>query len=420
MQGSSSSKSRVQAFNTPRSLQGSLSWNISRLPMTSTLTLPQLSPRLLLYPLCPMHSLQCRTIDLLVSCFTVACISRKHAELLSTESLVKQASAYLTSPTSGKVSSRSQEEAYVLLLKAATLAIVQLPKHPAFTSKLNAERRKMLANQSQNILAQLSELKPVIQKRRAQWETNNPPETVEPPSPPEVVFPDTDEPCSGPTSLKRRIAVRHQFDAASAAQQPTSSASNRQSSASSQRTAPSQPSNTEKRTSSLQEDPSVPAMDHLVDVPAWKPPEPTAPPSHKFDSAHQDQQGFIPSRAQASIVYPYLPSRPKDPRASRPSKEVYSATSVPKNAEVSIPKLSGLRRLTLPSTLIDSFVALAWHNTEQKIETCGLLLGQLNAASDELQVKTLLIPKQKGRSDSCEMIDEEEIFEAQEARQLLT
>lgn len=70
--------------------------------------------------------------------------------------------------------------------------------------------------------------------------------------------------------------------------------------------------------------------------------------------------------------------------------------------------------------LIDTFVALAWFNTENKIETCGLLLGHLDPHKDELHVKVLCVPRQKGQSDSCEMMDEEAIFTVQEERDLLT
>lgn len=68
-----------------------------------------------------------------------------------------------------------------------------------------------------------------------------------------------------------------------------------------------------------------------------------------------------------------------------------------------------LRHLFLPDDLVDRFVALAMRNTDRKIETCGLLLGQLN--QNKFAITTLLIPKQHGSADNCEMTHEEEIFD---------
>ncbi|EMS20061.1 STAM-binding protein [Rhodotorula toruloides NP11] len=78
-----------------------------------------------------------------------------------------------------------------------------------------------------------------------------------------------------------------------------------------------------------------------------------------------------------------------------------------------------LRTLFLPERLIPHFTDIvAARNTARNIETCGLLLGRL--ARDVFTVTHLLVPKQEGTSDTCTTMNEEEVFEFQDRRGLLT
>ncbi|GAA6045229.1 hypothetical protein NBRC10513_007616 [Rhodotorula toruloides] len=78
-----------------------------------------------------------------------------------------------------------------------------------------------------------------------------------------------------------------------------------------------------------------------------------------------------------------------------------------------------LRTLFLPEGLISDFTdTVAARNTARNIETCGLLLGKL--ARDAFTVTHLLVPKQEGTSDTCTTMCEEEVFEFQDRRGLLT
>jgi STAM-binding protein len=82
----------------------------------------------------------------------------------------------------------------------------------------------------------------------------------------------------------------------------------------------------------------------------------------------------------------------------------------------------GLRRLHVPGDLIDTFLLIAEPNTltpPRGIETCGILAGGLTAAGD-LEVTTLVIPKQTGGPDNCTMLKEEELFEFCLSRSLMT
>ncbi|GAA5905545.1 AMSH-like ubiquitin thioesterase [Sporobolomyces salmoneus] len=78
-----------------------------------------------------------------------------------------------------------------------------------------------------------------------------------------------------------------------------------------------------------------------------------------------------------------------------------------------------LRPIFLPIGLVSHFVeVVARRNTEKNIETCGLLLGHLSR--NEFTVTTLLIPQQDGTPDTCVTTHEEEQFEFQDSKNLMT
>ncbi|KAG8770067.1 hypothetical protein FRC12_004539 [Ceratobasidium sp. 428] len=77
-----------------------------------------------------------------------------------------------------------------------------------------------------------------------------------------------------------------------------------------------------------------------------------------------------------------------------------------------------LRQVLLPEEVIQKFMSIAKPNTLQNRETCGLLLGKKRGPG--FAVTTLLIPRQRATSDTCEMTDEVLIMEFQETRGLIT
>lgn len=77
-----------------------------------------------------------------------------------------------------------------------------------------------------------------------------------------------------------------------------------------------------------------------------------------------------------------------------------------------------LRPVHVPSCIVERFLQLAAHNTQRNLETCGVLAGKLQR--DEFTITTLIIPKQTATSDTCAMINEEEIVEAQDSRDILS
>ena len=63
---------------------------------------------------------------------------------------------------------------------------------------------------------------------------------------------------------------------------------------------------------------------------------------------------------------------------------------------------SVLRTVKLPSDLVSSFLHHPKDNSENGIETLGLLGGRLGR-DNKLRVTHLLLPKQPGQDDSCSM-----------------
>ncbi|XP_074616417.1 STAM-binding protein-like A [Acropora palmata] len=79
---------------------------------------------------------------------------------------------------------------------------------------------------------------------------------------------------------------------------------------------------------------------------------------------------------------------------------------------------SGLRKINIPGDLVSYFLHLASENTRKDLETCGILTGRLQ--KNMFFVTHLLIPKQTSTSDSCTTLNEEELFEFQDSKDLIT
>lgn len=77
-----------------------------------------------------------------------------------------------------------------------------------------------------------------------------------------------------------------------------------------------------------------------------------------------------------------------------------------------------LRLVRIPQSIVSQFLSLATENTRKNLETCGVLAGKL--AHDQFTITTLIMPKQTSTSDTVAMLNEEEIFEVQDRRELLT
>ena len=77
-----------------------------------------------------------------------------------------------------------------------------------------------------------------------------------------------------------------------------------------------------------------------------------------------------------------------------------------------------LRPVHVPQCLISKFLQLAAQNTKNNLETCGVLAGKLN--HNEFTITCLIIPKQVATSDTCAMINEEEIITVQDSLDVMS
>ncbi|XP_066595546.1 STAM-binding protein-like A isoform X2 [Prorops nasuta] len=102
------------------------------------------------------------------------------------------------------------------------------------------------------------------------------------------------------------------------------------------------------------------------------------------------------------------PSREKKtPFIDRSTKPATTTNDTPK-----------LRDIVLPNELLQKFLTLAFTNTANNKETCGIIAGRLDR--NKLLVTHLLIPQQTGSPDSCATHNEEDIFDYQDRHNLFT
>lgn len=77
-----------------------------------------------------------------------------------------------------------------------------------------------------------------------------------------------------------------------------------------------------------------------------------------------------------------------------------------------------LRQIVVPDDTMTKFLTLANKNTVNNVETCGILAGRLSY--NRLIISHIIVPKQSGTSDSCTTMSEEDIFEIQDQKNLIT
>ncbi|KAM4116529.1 hypothetical protein ACJW30_02G056800 [Castanea mollissima] len=98
---------------------------------------------------------------------------------------------------------------------------------------------------------------------------------------------------------------------------------------------------------------------------------------------------------------PIPPSKVADPR---PGPAISSQDGMPSS--------DSYQHLHVPVKMMEDFLRLARANTQKNLETCGVLAGSLK--NRVFHITTLIIPKQESTSDSCQTLNEEEIFEIQD------
>ena len=142
-----------------------------------------------------------------------------------------------------------------------------------------------------------------------------------------------------------------------------------------------------------------------------------------------------------SLSAPKLPPKDHEPRSYdapplRPEKEPLLATRTSSNLDSTpVPQQdlkpsnltfkpsaylengTPLRTIFLPPDLRHRFLSIAQPNTRANLETCGILCGTL--VSNALFISKLVIPDQESTSDTCETINESELFDYVDGEDLM-
>ena len=142
-----------------------------------------------------------------------------------------------------------------------------------------------------------------------------------------------------------------------------------------------------------------------------------------------------------SLGAPELPPKDYETRSHsalplRPEKETPSVPSIPFNLDATpVPQQdlkpstftfkpaaylengTPLRTIFLPPDLRHRFLSIALPNTRANLETCGILCGTL--VSNALFISKLVIPDQESTSDTCETINESDLFDYVDGEDLM-
>lgn len=128
------------------------------------------------------------------------------------------------------------------------------------------------------------------------------------------------------------------------------------------------------------------------------------------------RQSVVPSRPgkEALPSSHESPSRIETPPLSQPDLKPSTFTFKP---SAYLENGNPLRTVLLPPDLRHRFLSIAEPNTRANLETCGILCGTL--ISNALFISKLVIPDQESTSDTCETINESELFDYVDGEDLM-
>ncbi|EGG21697.1 MPN/PAD-1 domain-containing protein [Cavenderia fasciculata] len=151
----------------------------------------------------------------------------------------------------------------------------------------------------------------------------------------------------------------------------------------------------------------------------------TAPPSGKgqqsfLSVAQQNQVQNAANRAtnSATATLPSTTTTTNQNQLASPATTAVAKLKTNLDSPEASKKYSKLRRIVICGEIFGDFMKMADNNTRRHIETCGILSGTLS--NEVFSVTTLIIPKQEGTTDTCNTIEEQELFEYQLENDLLT
>lgn len=115
---------------------------------------------------------------------------------------------------------------------------------------------------------------------------------------------------------------------------------------------------------------------------------------------------------------PVLAQVQPEVRSISPSRVADPRPGPAKSSEDGIRTSCSYQHLHIPVRMMEEFLRVAQKNTAKNLETCAVLAGSLK--NRVFHITTLIIPKQESTSDSCQTLNEEEIFEVQDRQSLFT
>eukprot|EP00898_Chlorokybus_atmophyticus_P005811 jgi/Chlat1/6230/Chrsp44S05816 len=169
----------------------------------------------------------------------------------------------------------------------------------------------------------------------------------------------------------------------------------------------------------------------LMDMQAELEPAPGVPPSagqYSLKGPPIAEPVEIPLARIAPLHQPQIPPQEVEVLTATPSLAVAtSEPPPPPPSEVADPwpgaadgglKTKELKPLHISAKMLDEFMRLAKSNTRSNLETCAILAGKMKQGV--FYITTLIVPKQEATTDSCAMLNEEELFEVQDSKELFS
>ncbi|KAJ9128265.1 hypothetical protein QFC24_000558 [Naganishia onofrii] len=313
--------------------------------------------------------------------------------------------------------------AFVLMARAATIIIQKLPTHPEYSKIYSQQDKVKLSKTGEQYLKYLAALRGRVTEDIARWTAAA------------QVAQRTAPPIQAQRSETSRDRDRHRrlengSSSLQAAMQQLRVEDTRRSES------PSARSTSEHHTF---EYPKMPdARDYAPKITYQAPT--SSPGNHQTtyeNYAEYDRRTSLPPVPHRPTEYSRLQPRPSgDLTGNYPSPQHHQQRSVtttpspapsdqsargqPSNNDASSRTDPMTRRQTgrllsmrVPSQLITKFLDIAQKNTSKRVETLGLLLGTEHmqyGSIPQLVVEVLLIPKQTGTSDTCAMLNEEDVL----------
>ncbi|KAI3687156.1 hypothetical protein L1987_80847 [Smallanthus sonchifolius] len=131
---------------------------------------------------------------------------------------------------------------------------------------------------------------------------------------------------------------------------------------------------------------------------------------------HYDEDFFLSGNIRQPSPPPVLARLQPEHSQISPSRVADPRPGPANSFQDDSPTSNAYHHLHIPVKMLQDFLRLALENTKRNLETCGVLAGSLK--NRNFQITTLIIPKQESTSDSCQTLNEEDIFEVQDKRSL--